>query len=108
MEPKITMVRAFERVVGWISREENLVPRLFVMLLLALFTNVLGCSFAYATAHRMTCFVGVIGFFLPMINFSISMLFLGAKTLRERLYIMLINSVALSVGGVMVSLYFSV
>ena len=46
MESKTTMVRAFERAVGWISREENLVPRLFVMLLLALFTNILGCSFA--------------------------------------------------------------
>jgi hypothetical protein len=101
------MIRAFERAVEWISRDENLLPRLFVMLLLALLTNVLGCSFAYATAHRMTVMVGALGFVLPMINFSISMLFLGARTLRERLYIMLINSVALSIGGVAVTLYFS-
>lgn len=76
------------------------------MFFLALLTNVLGCSFAYATAHQMTAFVGVLGFFLPIINFTISLLFLEAKTLRERLYIMLINSVALSIGGVTVSLYF--
>jgi hypothetical protein len=101
------MISRVERAFEWLTREENMGARLFVMLLLALFTNMLGCSFAYATAHRMTHFIGIIGFFLPMINFSISMLFLGAQTLRERLYIMLINSVALSIGGVIVSLYFT-
>jgi hypothetical protein len=35
------------------------------------------------------------------------LLFLEAKTMRERLYIMFINSIALSIAGVMVSLYFS-
>lgn len=101
------MFSVIENAAVWVSRDENLAIRLTIMLLLALLTNILGCSFAYATAHRMTALVGVLGFFLPMINFSISMLFLGAKTLRERIYIMMINSVALSIGGVTVSLYFS-
>ena len=37
---------------------------------------------------------------------TISLLFLEAKTLQERLYIMLINSFALSVGGSLISVYF--
>ena len=80
--------------------------RLTIIFVLALLTNILGCAFAYATAHSMFWWVVGLGFVLPIINFTISLLFLEAKTLRERLYIMLINSVALAVGGGMVSVYF--
>jgi len=41
-----------------------------------------------------------------MVNFSISLLFLEAKSLREKIYIMLANSVALSISGVFISLFF--
>lgn len=101
------MTKLVMRAISWISHEERLPIRLVTMFFLALLTNVLGCTFAYATAHKMTVAVGFLGFFLPMINFSISLLFLEAKTMRERLYIMFINSIALSIAGVMVSLYFS-
>ena len=99
-----------KRIENWKTRlegEEMMVTRLWIMFFLALLTDVLGCAFGYSTAHKMVMWVGILGFFLPIINFTISLIFLEAKTLRERLYIMLINSVALSIGGTTVSLYFS-
>lgn len=80
--------------------------RMVLISFLSLLTNLFGCAFAYATAHKMLPWIIGLGFLLPIINFSISLLFLEAKTLREKLYIMLISSVALSVGGATVSLYF--
>lgn len=100
------MIELIERMKSGIEGEEKMRHRLTVIFFLALLTNVLGCAFAYATAHSMLMWVVSLGFVLPIINFTISLLFLEAKTLRERLYIMLINSVALSIGGGMVSLYF--
>jgi len=100
------MIRDIERWKSKIEGEEKMSLRLLIIFVLALLTNIVGCAFGYATAHRMIEWVVSLGFVLPIINFTISLLFLEAKTLRERLYIMLINSVALAVGGGIVTLYF--
>ena len=101
------MMKELEKLKSRIEGEEKMNLRLVIIFLLALLTNVVGCAFAYATAHKMIEWVVSLGFVLPIINFTISLLFLEAKTLRERLYIMLINSVALAFGGGIVTLYFS-
>jgi hypothetical protein len=100
------MLALIERLKSKIEGEDKIHLRLFVILIFSLLTNILGCAFGYSTAHRMLPWIATIGFVLPVINFTISLLFLEAKTLKERLYIMLINSFALSVGGSLISVYF--
>ena len=100
------MIAFLERLQERIRGEDKLAFRLRLMFCLGLLTNALGCMFAYATAHRMIGTVMLIGFFLPIINFSISMIFLDAQTFRERVYIMLVNSLALSLAaGAVASFY---
>jgi len=101
------MIRFLESLREKLQGEEKLTHRLQLMLTLALLTNVLGCIFAYATAHKMIMTVMIVGFFLPIINFSISILFLEAKTFKERVYIMLVNSVALSLASGLVATYYN-
>ena len=101
------MIKELENLKSRIEGEEKMNLRLAIIFVLALLTNVVGCAFGYATAHKMIEWVVSLGFVLPIINFTISLLFLEAKTLREKLYIMLINSVALAFGGGIVTLYFS-
>lgn len=101
------MIEFIERLKARIEGDEKMAVRLLIIFVLAVLTNIFGCAFAYATAHSMVAWVIGLGFLLPIVNFTISLLFLEAKTLRERLYIMLINSFALAIGGGIVSLYFS-
>ena len=100
------MIDRLEKMKVRLTGDKMLSARLTLIFALATLANILGCAFAYATAHKMFAWVVCLGFFLPVINFTISLLFLEAKTLRERLYIMLVNSVALSIGGGLVTLYF--
>jgi hypothetical protein len=100
------MIEKLEKLKDRLTGEKMLTTRLLVIFTLATLANILGCAFAYATAHKMLAWVVCLGFFLPVINFTISLLFLEARTLKERLCIMLVNSVALSIGGGLVSLYF--
>ena len=100
------MIQFLERMQEGLRGEGKLGLRLRVMFCLGLLTNALGCMFAYATAHKMIGTVVLIGFFLPIINFSISMIFLDAKTFRERVYIMLVNSLALSLAAGAVAAFY--
>lgn len=100
------MIEKLERLKNRLTDEKLLAARLLVIFALATLANILACAFAYATAHKMFAWVVCLGFFLPIINFTISLLFLEARTLKEKLYIMLVNSAALSIGGGLVSLYF--
>lgn len=100
------MIGFLERMQENLRGESKLGLRLRVMFCLGLLTNALGCMFAYATAHKMIGTVMLIGFFLPIINFSISMIFLDAKTFRERVYIMLVNSLALSLAAGAVATFY--
>jgi hypothetical protein len=100
------MIERIERLMASLASDEKIFTRLSIIFSLAILTNILGCAFAYATAHSMLWWVVCLGFILPIINFTISLFFLQAQSLRERLYIMLINSFALSIGGGLVSLYF--
>ena len=100
------MIKAIEKIKSSIEGDDKILPRMLIIFFLSLLTNFFGCAFAYATAHKMLYWIIGLGFILPIINFTISLLFLEAKTLSEKLYIMLINSVALSIGGATVSLYF--
>lgn len=100
------MIGFLERMQERLRGEDKLGLRLRVMFCLGLLTNALGCIFAYATAHRMIATVMLIGFFLPIINFSISMIFLDARTFRERVYIMLVNSLALSLAAGAVAAFY--
>lgn len=100
------MIGFLERMQEGLRGEDKLGLRLRVMFCLGLLTNGLGCMFAYATAHRMIGTVMLIGFFLPIVNFWISMLFLDAKTFRERVYIMLVNSLALSLAAGAVATFY--
>jgi len=100
------VIEFLEKMHERLRGEDKLRLRLQVMFLLGLINDVLGCMFAYATAHRMLATVMLIGFFLPIINFSISMIFLDARTFRERVYIMLVNSLALTLAaGAVAALY---
>lgn len=101
------MIEKLEKLKLEIEGEEKTTLRLVIIFLLALLMNVVGCAFGYATAHKMVEWVVSLGFVLPIINFTISLLFLEAKTFREKLYIMVINSAALALGGGIVTLYFS-
>ena len=100
------MIQFLERMQESLRGEGKLGLRLRVMFCLGLLTNALGCMFAYATAHKMIGTVVLIGFFLPIINFSISMIFLDAKTFRERVYIMLVNTLALSLAAGAVAAFY--
>jgi hypothetical protein len=100
------VIQFLERMQESLRGEGKLGLRLRVMFCLGLLTNALGCMFAYATAHKMIGTVVLIGFFLPIINFSISMIFLDAKTFRERVYIMLVNSLALSLAAGAVATFY--
>ena len=100
------MIEFLERMQEKLRGENKLGLRLRVMFFLGLLTNALGCMFAYATAHRMIGTVMLLGFFLPIINFSISMIFLDARTFRERVYIMLVNSLALSLAAGAVATFY--
>lgn len=100
------MIDFLERLRDSLRGEEKIWIRLRLMFCLGLLTNALGCMFAFATAHKMIGTVMLIGFFLPIVNFSISMLFLDAKTFRERVYIMLVNSLALSIAAGAVATFY--
>lgn len=100
------MIAFLEGLQERLRGEGKLGLRLRVMFCLGLLTNALGCMFAYATAHKMIGTVMLLGFFLPIINFSISMIFLDAKTFRERVYIMLVNSLALSLAAGAVATFY--
>jgi hypothetical protein len=100
------MIRRIERAKGRIEGDDRMHLRLVIIFFLALLSNSLGCAFTYSMTHKMIHWVTCLGFVLPMVNFTISLLFLEARTLREKLSIMLINSLALSIGGTLVSLYF--
>ncbi len=100
------MIAFLEQLQERIRGEDKIGFRLRLMFFLGLLTNALGCMFAYATAHSMIGTVMLIGFFLPIINFSISMIFLDAQTFRERVYIMLVNSLALSLAAGAVAAFY--
>lgn len=100
------MIGLLESLREKLQGEGKLRQRLQLTFALALLTNVLGCIFGYATAHKMISTVMIVGFFLPIINFSISILFLEARTFRERVYIMLVNSLALSLAAGIVAAFY--
>jgi len=100
------VIEFLERIQERLRGEDKLGLRLRVMFFLGFLTNTLSCMFAYATAHKMIVTVMLIGFFLPIINFSISMIFLDARTFRERAYIILVNSLTLSLAAGIVAAFY--
>lgn len=100
------MISFLEKSQEFLRADRNLYLRLIILFFLSLMTNALGCIFAFATAHKMTLTVMVIGFFLPIVNFSITLFFLNAKTFSERIYIMLVNALALSLAAGAVSQFY--
>jgi uncharacterized membrane protein YoaK (UPF0700 family) len=95
-----------EKTKEYLSGDDKISHRIFIIFFLALLSNILGCIFSYFLIHKVYYLIWIVGFIIPMVNFSISLLFLEAKSLREKIYIMLANSIALSLSGVIVSLYF--
>ena len=100
------MIKIVEKIKLTFEGSDKLFKRLLLMSLLSVLANGLGCLMGYAIAHKLVFRLGLIGFILPVVNFSISVLFLESKTLQERLYIVIINSIALSVSAMFVALYF--
>ena len=77
------MIGILENWKSKIEGEDMLSVRLAIIFVFALLTNIVGCAFGYATSHKMVGWVIPLGFMLPIINFTISLLFLEAKSLRE-------------------------
>jgi hypothetical protein len=100
------MLHHLEQIKESLMGDDKIYHRIITIFCLALLSNILGCIFSYFLIHKIYYLIWIVGFIIPMINFSISLLFLEAKSLRERIAIMFANSVALSVSGVVVSFYF--
>ena len=100
------MIKFFKKLKLRFDHKDNLYGRLAITFFLGLVGNVVGCIFGYSVVHKFVYWTMLSGFFAPIINFSVSYLFIEAKTLQEKINIVLVNSVSLSIGGAVVSLYF--
>ena len=71
----------------------------------ALLSNVIGCRFGYAIAHRQVAIVLMLGVLLPMTQAINSAFFIAAKSRKERVVIAFTHGVATATAGAMVTLF---
>jgi hypothetical protein len=79
--------------------------RLLVVFLVSLVSNIIGCRFGYAIAHRQVAVVLMLGVLLPMMQAVNSALFIEARSRRERVWMAITASFATATAGACVTLF---
>lgn len=79
--------------------------RLFLVFFVALVSNIIGCRFGYAIAHRQVGIVLLLGVVLPLMQAVNSALFIEASTKVQRLQIAVTASFATATAGAVVTLF---
>jgi hypothetical protein len=83
-----------------------MLPRHLVLVFVAaLISNMLGCRFGYAIAHRQLYVVVILGSLLPMMQAINSAFFISAQSKKERVQIAATNGIATAVAGTVVTLF---
>lgn len=81
------------------------VRRLILVFFVALVSNMIGCRFGYAVAHKQLSVVLMLGFVLPLMQAFNSALFIEAKTRTQRLHMALVVGFATASAGAVVTLF---
>lgn len=81
------------------------IHRLLLVFTVALVSNVIGCRFGYAIAHKQVSLVLMLGFFLPLMQAFNSALFIEAKTRTQRVHMALVVGFATATAGAVVTLF---
>jgi hypothetical protein len=71
----------------------------------ALASNIIGCRFGYAVAHRELAVVLLLGVLLPLMQAVNSAFFIAAETKTQRAQIAATNGVATATAGAIVTLF---
>ena len=79
--------------------------RLLLVFCVALASNIIGCRFGYAIAHRQIGVVLALGVLLPMMQAVNSALFIEAQSRRERVSMAITASFATATAGACVTLF---
>lgn len=79
--------------------------RYLLVFVAALLSNILGCRFGYAIAHRQMIVAMGLGLLLPMMQALNSALFIAAESRRQRVQIALTNGLATACAGAFVTLF---
>jgi hypothetical protein len=79
--------------------------RLLLVFFVSLISNVIGCRFGYAIAHRQVGIVLMLGVMLPMMQAINSALFIEAQNRRERVWMAIAASCATATAGACVTLF---
>jgi hypothetical protein len=79
--------------------------RFVICFVAAYLSNVLGCRFGYAVAHRQVELVLVLGLLVPLGQAVTSVMFIGAKSRKERVGIAVSAGIAMALAGTTVTLF---
>lgn len=79
--------------------------RYMVVFIAALLSNVIGCRFGYAVAHRQVEVAMLLGMLLPMMQAVNSALFIAAENRRQRVQIAATNGLATACAGGFVTVF---
>jgi hypothetical protein len=71
----------------------------------ALLSNIIGCRFGYAIAHRQLEVAMLLGMLLPMMQAVNSALFIAAENRRQRVQIAATNGIATACAGGFVTIF---
>jgi hypothetical protein len=78
---------------------------LILVFLVGLGSNIIGCRFGYAVAHRELPIVLLLGILLPLMQSINSAFFIAAETKAQRAKIAMTNGVATAAAGAVVTLF---
>ena len=76
-----------------------------VVFIAALLSNIIGCRFGYAIAHRQLEVAMALGMLLPMMQAVNSALFIAAENRKQRVQIAATNGIATACAGGFVTLF---
>jgi hypothetical protein len=71
----------------------------------ALLSNIIGCRFGYAVAHRQVEMAMMLGMMLPMMQAVNSALFIAAENRKQRVQIAATNGLATACAGGFVTVF---
>ena len=77
---------------------------LFSSFICFLLSNFAGCLYEYALNHNWILTQAIVGASLPFINFPQALFFIEFKTTKERLKLSAVASIAMAIGGTLMSL----
>ena len=79
--------------------------RYIVVFVAALLSNIIGCRFGYAVAHRQVEVAMMLGMLLPMMQAINSALFIAAESSKQRVQIAATNGLATACAGGFVTVF---